>query len=110
MDKYPFVLLKYIAPKAYRPNKKKSRIFKLICGALGVTNETVGSKFQKFYAHFVTMSNPKEDTRGNEVTVCESCFESYSAHGDKMSEAKIRISGCEREFMSVKNVISQSCH
>ena len=34
-------------------------------------------------------------------------FESYSEHGEKMSEAKIRISGCERDFMAVKNVMSK---
>ena len=32
-------------------------------------------------------------------------FESYTEHGEKMSEAKIRISGCEREFMAAKNAM-----
>ena len=34
-------------------------------------------------------------------------FESYSNHGEKMSEAKVRVSGCERDFMAVKNVMSK---
>ena len=83
-----------IAPKAYRPNRKKSRIFKSICDALGVTDESAGSDFQKLFAkladelngkkidfklflsinpaHFLTMSNPKCDSRGNMLTSCHS--------------------------------------
>ena len=83
-----------IAPKAYSPNKKPSRIFKAICDSLGVTDNTAGSKFQRLFAqladelssrkidfklfisinpaHFLTMSNPKNDQRGSMLTSCHS--------------------------------------
>ena len=83
-----------IAPKAYAPGKKPSRIFKAICEALGVADNTAGSDFQKLYAqfadelssrkisfklfvslnpaHFITMSNPKNDERGGMLTSCHS--------------------------------------
>jgi len=86
--------IKQIAPKAYAPNKKPSRIFKAICDALGVSDDTAGSNFQRLYAqfadelsakkigfkmyvsinpaHFLTMSNPKYDRRGNTLTSCHS--------------------------------------
>ena len=86
--------IKELAPRAYRANKKKSRVFKSLCDALGVTDETQGSDFQKNFAqfadelngrkldfklylsinpcHFVTMSNPKEDERGDAMTSCHS--------------------------------------
>ncbi len=40
-----------------------------------------------------------------ETVLSHAMFESYTDHGEKMSAAKIRISGCEREFMAVKNVM-----
>ena len=83
-----------LAPKAYAPTKKPSRIFKAICDALGVSDDTAGSEFQRLYAqfadelsakkigfkmyvsinpaHFLTMSNPKCDRRGNTLTSCHS--------------------------------------
>lgn len=83
-----------LAPKAYRPGKKRSRVFKALCVALGVANETAGSEFQHLYAqfadelnsreigfklfvsinpaHFLTMSNPKSDRRGSCLTSCHS--------------------------------------
>ena len=83
-----------IAPKAYAPRKKKSRIFKAICDSLGVSNDSAGSEFQRLFAkfadelsskkinfklfvsinpaHFLTMSNPKNDLRGNMLTSCHS--------------------------------------
>ena len=83
-----------LAPKAYAPNKKPSRIFKAVCDSLGVTDDTAGSNFQKLFAqfadelssrkidfkmfvsinpaHFLTMSNPKEDERGTMLTSCHS--------------------------------------
>lgn len=83
-----------LAPKAYTPTKKPSRVFKALCVALGVADETTGSEFQRLYAqfadelsakkisfklfvsinpaHFLTMSNPKWDTRGNTLTSCHS--------------------------------------
>ena len=86
--------IKRIAPKAYAPNKKPSRIFKAICKELGVVDETAGSDFQKYFAlfadelsskkiefklfvsinpaHFLTMSNPKWDERGSTLTSCHS--------------------------------------
>lgn len=83
-----------IAPKAYANGKKLSRVFKAICKALDIADETSGSDFQKNYAlladelsakkidfklfvsinpaHFLTMSNPKYDNRGNTLTSCHS--------------------------------------
>lgn len=83
-----------VAPKAYSPTKKLSRVFKAICVALGVADETAGSEFQRVYAqfadelsakkigfklyvsinpaHFLTMSNPKQDRRGPMLTSCHS--------------------------------------
>ena len=83
-----------IAPKAYRENRKKSRIFKALCDALGLTDYSAGSEFQRLYAqiadelsakkldfklfvsinpaHFITMSNPKRDNRGAMLTSCHS--------------------------------------
>ena len=81
-----------LAPDAYRPNRKKSRVFKSLCDSLGVTDETHGSEFQRLFtwiademnskkinyklfvsinpAHFLTMSNPKYDKRGTMLTSC----------------------------------------
>ena len=86
--------LKRLAPKAYAPGKKLSRVFKALCKELGVVDETAGSEFQFLYAqladelsakkinfklfvslnpaHFLTMSNPKNDTRGETLTSCHS--------------------------------------
>ena len=86
--------IKALAPKAYRSNKKPSRIFRALCDALGVTDESKGSAFQKLFArfadelngrqldfklfvsinpvHFITMSNPKKDERGSMLTSCHS--------------------------------------
>lgn len=83
-----------LAPKAYTPTKKPSRVFKALCQALGVADETAGSEFQRLFAqfadeltaeklgfklyvsinpaHFLTMSNPKYDRRGNTLTSCHS--------------------------------------
>ena len=83
-----------LAPKAYAPNKKLSRVFRALCDALGITDNTAGSDFQKLFAqiadelatrpenfqlyvsinpaHFLTMSNPKEDARGSTMVSCHS--------------------------------------
>lgn len=83
-----------IAPNAYVPTKKLSRVFKAICQAVGVADETAGSRFQRLYAqfadelsakrisfklfvsinpaHFLTMSNPKYDSRGEMLVSCHS--------------------------------------
>ena len=83
-----------LAPKAYSPTKKLSRVFKALCVALGVADESAGSEFQRLYAqfadelsarqigfklfvsinpaHFITMSNPKCDRRGTTLTSCHS--------------------------------------
>lgn len=83
-----------VAPKAYAPGKKMSRVFKAFCDAIGVSNNTAGSDFQRLYAqvademqgrqidyklfvslnpaHFITMSNPKRDRRGTTLTSCHS--------------------------------------
>ena len=83
-----------LAPFAYAPRKKRSRIFKAICDSLGITDNSAGSEFQKLFAqfadelstrkidfklfmsinpcHFITMSNPKNDQRGSMLTSCHS--------------------------------------
>ena len=86
--------IRKLAPKAYTPTKKPSRVFNSLCVALGVADETAGSEFQRLYAqfadelsakqigfklfvsinpaHFITMSNPKCDSRGATLTSCHS--------------------------------------
>lgn len=96
-DDYPdeyIAAIQELAPKAYRPNKKKSRIFKALCDALGISDDSAGSPFQRLFAqfadelsakkidfklfvsinpaHFLTMSNPKEDKRGSSMVSCHS--------------------------------------
>ena len=83
-----------LAPKAFAVNKKPSRIFRSLCEGLGVASSEAGSKFQRLYAqfadeissrkidfkfyvslnpaHFITMSNPKNDKRGDTLTSCHS--------------------------------------
>ena len=83
-----------LAPQAYAPRKKRSRIFKAICDSLGVSDNSAGSEFQRLFAqfadelstrkidfklfmsinpaHFLTMSNPKRDNRGSTMTSCHS--------------------------------------
>lgn len=83
-----------LAPKAYSPTKKLSRVFMALCEELGLADKTAGGEFQKLYAqladelsakkigyklyaslnpaHFITMSNPKGDERGNCLTSCHS--------------------------------------
>ena len=82
-----------LAPKAYAPGKKPSRIFRALCVALGIDDENC-ERFSWKYAqlademssrkidfklfvslnpaHFITMSNPKEDERGDTLTSCHS--------------------------------------
>lgn len=86
--------IKQLAPRAYAPSRKPSRIFKALCEALGVADERAGSSFQRLYAlfadelsakrigfklfvsinpaHFISMSNPKRDERGQMLTSCHS--------------------------------------
>lgn len=93
--------LNELAPGAYAPGKKKSRIFLSLCKSLGVSDETAGSEFQRLYArfadelsakkinfklfvslnpaHFITMSNPKGDNRGSTLTSCHS----FNSTGDQ---------------------------
>lgn len=83
-----------VAPRAYAPGKKLSRVFKAFCVALGVADESPNSDFQRDFAkiademsskkldfklflsvnpaHFLTMSNPKNDDRGECLTSCHS--------------------------------------
>lgn len=85
--------IRALAPKAYAPGKKLTRVFKALCEALGVNDETC-ERFSWKYAqladeltsrkinfklfvsinpaHFITMSNPKGDKRGSTLTSCHS--------------------------------------
>ena len=86
--------LQTLAPEAYVPGKKLTRVFRDLCKALGVYEEEKGSRFQNLYAqfadelqskqieyklfvsinpaHWLTMSNPKRDERGTTLTSCHS--------------------------------------
>ena len=101
-----------LAPDAYAPKKKYSRIFKALCDALKVSDDTAGSDFQRLYAmfadeissrkipfklfvslnpaHFLTMSNPKEDKRDDMLTSCHS-------FNDKDSDYTCGCSGYARD-------------
>ncbi len=80
-----------LAPKAYADGKKLSRVFRALCVALGVTeNKNFNYLYAQFAdeitshkidfklfvslnpAHFITMSNPKNDERGCTLTSCHS--------------------------------------
>ena len=83
-----------VAPNAWKPGKKLSRVLHGVCKALGIVDETKGSWFQRKFAqvademnsrklsyklflslspaHFLTMSNPHGDDRGQMLTSCHS--------------------------------------
>ncbi len=85
------VIRKY-SPRAYAPGKKLSRIFRQLCIDLDIFDPTSGSDFQRDYvkladelsskkidfklyvsinpAHFLTMSNPIRDERGESLISC----------------------------------------
>jgi len=93
-QEHDLAVINRLAPKAYAPGKRPSRVFKAICAKLGVADEAAGSEFQHLYAqfadeltarqidfklyvsinpaHFLTMSNPKCDKRGQCLTSCHS--------------------------------------
>ena len=99
-DATGFERMESIAPKAYANGRKKSKVFRKVCEALGIIDDSQGSFFQKHYAmladelsarpidfklyvsinpaHFLTMSNPKEDRRGETMTSCHSLNSNYS--------------------------------
>ena len=86
--------IQQLAPNAYAPRKKRSRVFKALCDTLNVTDNSAGSTFQRLFAqfadelstrkidfklflsinpaHFLTMSNPKDDKRGDTLISCHS--------------------------------------
>ena len=79
-------------PKAYAPGKKSSRVMSAIFKQLGIVDNSAGSEYQRLFAqladelngkqipfklyvslnpaHFLTMSNPKNDERGSTLTSC----------------------------------------
>lgn len=81
-------------PKAYSSGKKPSRVMSAIFKGLGIVDNSAGSEYQKLFAqladelngkqipfklfvslnpaHFLTMSNPKNDSRGSTLTSCHS--------------------------------------
>ena len=81
-------------PKAYAKGKKKSKVLREICNQLGIIDESPNSTYQKFFAlaadevnakkidyklilsinpaHFLSMSNPKYDSRKNTMVSCHS--------------------------------------
>ena len=86
--------IQQLSPNAYAPRKKRSRVFKALCDTLNVTDNSAGSQFQRLFAqfadelstrkidfklflsinpaHFLTMSNPKDDKRGDTLISCHS--------------------------------------
>ncbi len=107
-DKASYIMaIQKLAPKAYAPNKKRSRIFKSLCDELGISDDTAGSDFQRLYAqfadelsakkidfkffvslnpaHFLTMSNPKSDNRGSMLTSCHSLNSTEYAYNNGCS-------------------------
>jgi hypothetical protein len=87
-------IVQEVAPNAWKPGKKLSRVLHGVCKALGIVDETKGSWFQRKFAevademnskklsyklflslnpaHFLTMSNPHGDDRGQMLTSCHS--------------------------------------
>lgn len=87
-------IIQEVAPNAWKPGKKLSRVLHGVCKSLGIVNESKGSWFQKKFAevademnskklsyklflslnpaHFLTMSNPHGDDRGQMLTSCHS--------------------------------------
>lgn len=83
-----------LAPNAWKSGKKLSRVLHGVCKALGIIDESKGSWFQRKFAqvademnsrklsyklflslnpaHFLTMSNPHGDDRGQMLTSCHS--------------------------------------
>ena len=92
-DERAIAAIKTLAPKAYAPGKKPTRVLRALCDALNINDETC-ERFSYLYAqladeitshkidfklfvslnpaHFITMSNPKEDKRGETLTSCHS--------------------------------------
>lgn len=86
--------LNRLAPKAYREGRKLSRVFNDFAKAIGVFDSAAGSEYQRLFAkladeinskkidfklylsinpaHFLTMSNPKGDVRGEAMVSCHS--------------------------------------
>ena len=95
--------IKKTFPGAYAPGKKPSRILREICKQLDIIDESKGSMFQENFAsladelngrvtnfklvisvnpaHFLTMSNPQHDERGQTLVSCHSlnASEGYKA-------------------------------
>ena len=57
-----------LAPFAYAPRKKRSRIFKALCDSLGVTDLSAGSDFQKFFAQFALILPTSSRCRTQRMT------------------------------------------
>lgn len=61
---------------------------------------TVQGDYKITWARLVIGSSVSAGTE-----LAHALFESYTDHGEKMSETKIRIAGAEKEFMAAKNVM-----
>ena len=53
--------INHLAPQAYAPRKKRSRIFKAICDSLGVTDLNAGSSFQHLFRPICRRAFYKKD-------------------------------------------------
>ena len=52
-----------LAPHAYHPGKKMSRVFRDFCRETGIADETKGSKFQRLYAQLADEMNSQSSVR-----------------------------------------------
>ena len=93
-----------LVPGACRKGRKINKVFLDICKAWGVYNEEKRSNFQKLYAkisdemrigskkmklflslnpaHFLTMSNPKKDLRGETMVSCHSLNDNETSYNN----------------------------
>ena len=83
-DKTEFIAaLNRVAPGAYAPGKKPSRILKALYSALGIVNDAAGSQFQKEFAAIADMIRPEGLTENILISV-------NPAHMLTMSNPKLR--------------------
>ena len=89
-----------MAPHAYAPRKKRSRIFKAICDSLGVSDLSAGSDFQHLFAQFADELSTRNDHEHDFKTfnvgtygLCISCagelyssetWEVFNRHGERI--------------------------
>ena len=85
-----------IAPNAYAPGKKPSRIFRALCDALEVSDNSAGSRFQQLYAQFADeLSSKKIRCEIDERLYCSDCKESDD---DDDEDESVLCDECDQYF------------